>query len=240
MRRQHNRARIATKRDRNKVYTYTEIRRLVGALGVPRDVREQACVLFDSAQDADLLQGRSLEGFAAATVYAVCRTRSIARTVDEVVADARADEGELLAAYDAINRELGLPTGPIDPGEYVPRFASALDLPDAIERRALELATLGREAGIAGGRDPSGFAAGCLYGAAQDCEHPLTQEDAADAADVSPVTLRKAYYDLEDAKAAADEGASATEESNGGSGRTPASDDPTVATATTATASGDD
>ncbi|AGN01746.1 transcription initiation factor TFB [Salinarchaeum sp. Harcht-Bsk1] len=201
MRREHSRAQIATKQDRNKVYSYTEIRRLVDRLELPQDVCEQACALFDSAQSAELLQGRSLEGFAAATVYAVCRTRSISRTIDEVVADARADESELRAAYDALNRELGLPTGPIDPAEYVPRFASALDLPDAIERRALELAALGREAAIAGGRDPSGFAAGCLYTAAQDCGHGLTQCDAADAAGVSPVTLRKAYHDLEDAKA---------------------------------------
>ncbi len=200
MRREHSRAQLATKQDRNQVYAFTEIRRLIGALGLPRDVREQACALFDSAQSEDLIQGRSLEGFAAATVYAVCRTRSIARTVDEVVADARADEGELRAAYDALNRELGLPTGPIDPAEYVPRFASELGLPDAVERRALELAALGREATIAGGRDPSGFAAGCLYTAAQDHGHGLTQTDAADAAGVSPVTLRKAHYDLEAAR----------------------------------------
>jgi|AntRauTorcE11898_2_1112593.scaffolds.fasta_scaffold13319_2 transcription initiation factor TFIIB len=198
MRREHNRAQIATKQDRNQVYAFTEIRRLVGTLELPRDVREQACALFDSAQSEDLIQGRTLEGFAAATVYAVCRTRSIARTVDEVLADARAEEGELLAAYDALNRELGLPTGPIDPGEYVPRFASELDLPDAVERRALELAALGRETGIAGGRDPSGFAAGCLYTAAQDRAHGLTQADAAEVAGVSPVTLRKAHYDLEE------------------------------------------
>jgi transcription initiation factor TFIIB len=239
MRREHSRARVATKRDRNTVYTYTEIRRLVGALGLPQDVRDQACVLFDSAQDADLLQGRSLEGFAAATVYAVCRTRSIARTVDEVVADARAEEGELLAAYDALNRELGLPTGPIDPGEYVPRFASTLDLPDAVERRARELAALGREAGIAGGRDPSGFAAGCLYAGAQDCGHSLTQADAAEAADVSPVTLRKAYYDLEEA-AEDDGGATASESETAGSDQDSGAEDSTVAKAVTATALGDD
>ncbi|GAB3688731.1 transcription initiation factor IIB family protein [Salinarchaeum chitinilyticum] len=207
MRREHSRAQLATKQDRNQVYAFTEIRRLIGEIDLPRNVREQACALFDSAQSEDLIKGRSLEGFAAATVYAVCRTRSIARTVDEVVAGARADEDELRAAYDALNRELGLPTGPIDPGEYVPRFASELDLPDAVERRALELAVLGQDAAIAGGRDPSGFAAGCLYTAAQDCGHGLTQCDAADAAGVSPVTLRKAHYDIEEVRAEREENA---------------------------------
>jgi|GEM_PF-56163 len=212
LRREHNRAQLSTKRDRNEVYAFTEIRRLIGQLGLPRDLREQACALFDSAQSADLIQGRSLEGFAAAAVYATCRTRSISRTVEEVVEPARADAAELRAAYDALNRELGLPTGPIDPGEYVPRFASELGLPDRVEHRALALAAAGREAAIVGGRDPSGFAAGCLYAAAREHSHGLTQAEAADAADVSPVTLRNAYHDLEELEEPAEEGADAVEE----------------------------
>ena len=124
LRRQHNRARIASKAERNRVYAFTEIRRQVCALGLSDGVRDRACVLFESAQKADLLRGRSLEGFAAAVVYAVCRTDGISRTLPEIVTVAKATKSELTAAYDALNRELGLPTGPIDPGEYLARFAS--------------------------------------------------------------------------------------------------------------------
>ncbi|MFB6146233.1 MAG: transcription initiation factor IIB family protein [Halobacteriaceae archaeon] len=198
MRREHDRARISTKTERNRVYGFTEIRRLIGALSLPRDVREQACVLFESAQDEGLLRGRSIEGFAAAAVYAVCRSRSIARTVEEVVADARADEGELRAAYDAMNRDLGLPTGPIDPREYLPRFASAIDLPDEVERRARELVATAEERGLVAGRNPCGVAAGCLYAAARDRDVDLTQAEAADVAGVTPVTLRKTYRGVQD------------------------------------------
>lgn len=198
MRRQHNRAQIRSKAERNRVYGFTEIRRIVGALSLPQDVREQACVLFESAQEADLFQGRSLEGFAGGAVYAICRVRSISRTVEEVVEHARGDESELRVAYDAMNRELGLPTGPIDPVEYVPRYASSLDLPDRVERRARRLATRATEDGIVGGRNPSGVAAACLYTAAREEEHPLTQADAADVADVTPVTLRSTFYELQE------------------------------------------
>lgn len=198
MRREHNRARISSKVERNQVYAFTEIRRIVSALDLPRNVRESACTLFKSAQSEDLLRGRSLEGFAAAAVYATCRSRSIARTIEEVVADARADRAELIAAYDALNRDLGLPVGPISPREYIPRFASELDLPDDVERRALELAAEADDRGLTVGRNPSGVAAGCLYTAAQERSVTLTQRQAADVADVSPVTLRKTYYDLDD------------------------------------------
>lgn len=198
MRRQHGRAQIRSKAERNRVYGFTEIRRLVGALSLPTDVRDQACVLFESAQDEGLFQGRSLEGFASATVYAICRVRSIARTVDEVVEHARADDAELRAAYDAMNRELGLSTGPIAPATYVPRYASELGVSNQVERRAVELAEHAVDANLIGGRNPSGVAGACLYTAAMELGHPLTQSDAAAVADVTPVTLRSTYYDLQD------------------------------------------
>jgi transcription initiation factor TFIIB len=196
LRRQHSRAQITSKAERNRVYAFNEVRRLVCALGLAEDLRDRACVLFESAQSADLLRGRSLEGFAAASVYATCRTASISRTLGEVTSAARASRDELTAAYDALNRELGLPTGPIAPEEYLPRFASQLDLPTAVESRARELVAEGRERGLIAGRNPSGFAAACLYAAAAERDHALTQAAAAEVAGVTPVTLRSAYYDL--------------------------------------------
>jgi transcription initiation factor TFIIB len=196
MRRQHNRTKIGSKAERNQVYGFTEIRRLVSALGLSEHVRDRSCVLFESAQDEDLLRGRSLEGFAAAAVYATCRTSSVSRTIKEVVADAKASPAELRAAYDALNRELGLPTGPIDPAEYLARFASELDLPQGIEQRARELAERAHDDHLVAGRNPAGVAAACLYTAADERGYPLTQQEAADAADVTPVTLRSTYVEL--------------------------------------------
>ncbi|WP_049902497.1 transcription initiation factor IIB [Halococcus agarilyticus] len=196
LRRQHTRTQIASKAERNRVYAFTEIRRQVCALGLPDSVRDRACVLFESAQDADLLRGRSLEGFAAATIYAVCRTDGVSRTLAEIVAVAKASRDELTAAYDALNRDLGLPTGPIDPTEYLARFASQLNLPHGVEARARELVAEGRDRGVISGRNPSGVAAACLYTAAAETDHGLTQQAAAEIADVTPVTLRVTYQKL--------------------------------------------
>lgn len=192
LRREHNRTRISSKADRNQVYGFTEIGRIVSSLSLPESMQEQACTLFESAQSEGLLQGRSIEGFAAAAIYATCRTQSNPRTVDEIVAVARADENELKVAYDAVNRELGLPTGPIDPTQYLPRYASKLEVGTAVEHRAHEHATALLEAGRLGGRNPSGVAAACLYQAASEREEwpTVTQTAAAEVAGVSPVTIR--------------------------------------------------
>jgi len=196
MRRQHNRARLSSKADRNKVYAYTEIGRLVSSLSLPSSLREQSCALFDSAQSEDLLCGRSLEGFAAASVYATCRTRSIARTIDEIVDEARADRSELRRAYDALNRELGLPVGPISPTEYLPRYASQLDVESDVESRAREYVVKLTDSGEIGGKKPSGVAAACLYKAAFDLGVDLTQTAVAELANVTRMTVRSTVTDL--------------------------------------------
>ncbi|WP_276280300.1 transcription initiation factor IIB [Halorussus caseinilyticus] len=198
MRKHHERARIKSKTERNQVYAFTEIRRLVSALDLSKNVRDRACVLFESAQSEDLLRGRSLEGFTAAAVYATCRTASVSRTLDEILDVARATRSELKTAYDVMNRELGLPTGPIDPREYLPRFASRLDLPTEIEREAAQLVERGHDRNLVAGRNPGGFAAACLYAAARETRHRMTQKEAAGVADVTAVTLRSAYQDLRD------------------------------------------
>lgn len=197
MRKQHNRARISSKRERNQVYGFTEIRRMTGQLELPDTLRDRACVLFESAQDADLFRGRCIEGFAAATVYAVCRTATVSRTLEEIISVASATEDELKVAYSAVNRELDLPTGPIDPSEYLARFASKLDVPTEIEREARRLATESHDSGLTVGRNPSGVAAACLYTAARRMDHELTQKETSDVADVSAVTIRKTFQDLQ-------------------------------------------
>jgi transcription initiation factor TFIIB len=198
MRRQHKRSQVRTKAERNRIYAFTEIRQLVSTLDLPTPIRDRACVLFESAQDGDLLQGRSIEGFAAAAVYATCRTDSVSRTLPEITEAAKASRDELDVAYTAMNRELGLPTGPVDPREYLARFASKLGVPDSVERRAREFAHRAHETGIGTGRNPGGVAAACLYTAAREAEVELTQQAAADVADVAPVTVRSTYYDLEE------------------------------------------
>jgi len=196
LRRQHRRTQIRSKRERNQVYGFTEIRRLMGALSLPDRIRDQSCSLFRSAQEEDLLRGRSIEGFASAAVYAACRVAGVSRTTSEILEVAKATAGEHRAAYDALNRELGLPVAAADPTEFVARFASELDLGQTTRRRARELAERAIEEGYANGRNPSGVAAGALYLAARQQGEAITQSAAAEVADVTAVTVRTAYQAL--------------------------------------------
>ncbi|QLH77235.1 transcription initiation factor IIB family protein [Halosimplex rubrum] len=190
LRREHTRAKWRSKAERNLAHGCTEIARLVGALGLDHDDREQASALFRSAQQADLLRGRSIEAFAAAAVYAVCRCTAATRTLGEVASVAQCARGKVTNAYDVLNDDLGLPAPPQRPRAFIPALASAMDVPTETESHARALAERAWAAGESLGTHPAGFAAGSLAVACRDHGVDIVQQDLASEADVTPNTVR--------------------------------------------------
>lgn len=190
MRRLHAQGRYETKADRNLAHGFREISRLTGALGLPTSVEEQACALFRSAQNENLLRGRSIEAMATASLYGAVRVNGLSRTLDELVQYARVDEDRVKNAYGTLNKELGLPTKPMQPSQYIPRLASNLNAPRDVRQRASALAEAAEADNLAVGLKPSGFAAACLYLAAQEHDYKVTQQTIADHADASTQTIR--------------------------------------------------
>ncbi|SFL64415.1 transcription initiation factor TFIIB [Halogranum rubrum] len=190
MRREQTRGRWRSKAERNLAHGLGEVRRLASALELSDSVRDQACQLFRSAQNEDLLRGRSIEAIAAASVYGACRCNGLSRLLGEVSEMARVTESRVTNAYKTLNEELGLPTKPVSPSMYVPRLASDLECPDTIRLRARALAEQAEERGVTTGVHPAGFAAACLYKAGREESQWLTQSEAADVANASKATVR--------------------------------------------------
>lgn len=196
LRTQHRRMQCRTKAKVNQRDVFMQVRRIVSALSLPKSVETQACSLFRAAQSEDIVRGRSLEGFTAAAVYIACRALNITRTRAEILSVSRATRAELKRAEKALVRELGLRIEPNVPAEYLPRFSSALDLPKAVQRRARELLDSAIDEALIGGHNPAGVAAACLYTAAKEHDVDITQNRAAEAADVTPPTIRVTYQTL--------------------------------------------
>ncbi|WP_158055614.1 transcription initiation factor IIB [Halorussus halophilus] len=198
LRREQSRGRFQSTADRILAHGLGEVRRITSALGLSKQIREQACTLFRRAQNEDLLKGRSVEAIATASVHGTARCNGLSRTLGEVVAVSRVDQSSVRNAYKVLNTELGLPTKPVTPSDFVPRFASALDVSDEIQRRALLFADTAESAEITVGVQPSGFAAACLYKASNERGLLLTQSRVAEVADTSPVTIRAHCESLEE------------------------------------------
>ncbi|GAB7011348.1 transcription initiation factor IIB family protein [Halorubrum trueperi] len=190
MRREQTRGRFQSKAERNLAHGLSEVRRISSALELSETIRDQACQLFRSAQNEDLLQGRSIEAMAAASVYGACRCNGRPRTLDDITESARVEQSRVTNAYTTLNTELGLPAQPVTPSAFVPQLASELDVSDQIRQRARQLAEASESTGATTGVRPSGFAAACLYKAGREDGMWLTQSDVADVANVSVVTVR--------------------------------------------------
>ena len=198
MRREQTRGRWRSKAERNLAHGLGEVRRLASALELSEAIRDQACQLFRSAQNENLLRGRSIEAIAAASVHGACRCNGLSRLVDDVSEMARVAESRVTNAYKTLNEELGLPAEPVSPSMFVPRLASDLECPDEIRQRARTLAEQAEEHGVTTGVHPAGFAAACLYKACREEGRWLTQSEAADVANASKATVRTHRDTLEE------------------------------------------
>jgi transcription initiation factor TFIIB len=194
---QHSRSRFRSKRERNQAEGLTHITRLCGRLEVGESLREQASRLFTTAQEADLLRGRSIESVAAASVYATLRCNGDARPLEVVSELAPVAHNRVVNAFRVLNRELELPVPPARPVDHVPRLVSELGLGERIEREARELAERAMAAGVANGRNPAGVAAGCVYAAAGGHAAPVTRAAVGDVAGATAPTLRQRWEELQ-------------------------------------------
>ncbi|WP_157078446.1 transcription initiation factor IIB [Halalkalicoccus paucihalophilus] len=192
----NERFRTRNSKERNLKQALGEIDRMASALGLPKNVRETASVIYRRALEEDLLPGRSIEGVATASLYAAARQAGTPRSLDEIVQVSRIDRMELTRTYRYVVRELGLEVQPADPESYVPRFASDLDLSDEAEHRARELLSNAKQAGIHSGKSPVGLAAAAVYAAALLTNEKVTQAEVSEVANISEVTIRNRYKEL--------------------------------------------
>ena len=181
--------------ERNLQFALSEIDRMASALGVPRDVREVASVIYRKALKMDLIRGRSIEGVATACLYAACRSKSIPRSLEEIAEVSRVNRKEIGRTYRYVSQELGLEMEPVDPKQYIPRYCSNLGLSEDVEAKAKEIVDKTANQGLLSGKSPTGFAAAAIYAASLLCNEKRTQREVAEVAQVTEVTIRNRYQE---------------------------------------------
>ncbi|WP_299332390.1 transcription initiation factor IIB [Haloplanus sp.] len=196
----NERFRTRDSKERNLKQALGEIDRMASALGLPENVRETASVIYRRALSDDLLPGRSIEGVATSALYAAARQAGTPRSLDEIATVSRVEKDEIARTYRYVVRELGLEIQPADPEQYVPRFASELDLSDESERRARDLLKTAKEQGVHSGKSPVGLAAAAIYAAALLTNEKVTQSEVSEVANISEVTIRNRYHELLEAE----------------------------------------
>ncbi len=196
LRKWQRRIRVSDATERNLAFALSEVDRMSSHLGLPRNVREAAAVIYRRAVEERLIRGRSIEGVAAAALYAACRECKVPRTLDEIADVSRVSKKEIGRSYRFIARELLIHLRPTSPTDYIPRFGSELGLSGEVQSKAIELLKEATKKGLTSGRGPTGVAAAAIYIASVISGERRTQRDVADVARVTEVTVRNRYKEL--------------------------------------------
>lgn len=188
--------RISTAIERNLKVALAELKRVSSFLKLPKSVEEEAARIYTLAVQRGLVRGRSMESVVAGALYAACRRHEVPRTLDEMSEASGIEKKEIGRTYRFVTRELSINILPSNPADYIPRFASALNLSAETQSKAVEILEDAREAELTSGRGPTGIAAAALYVSSLIHGEKRTQREVADVAGVTEVTIRNRYKEL--------------------------------------------
>ncbi|MGD2142202.1 MAG: TFIIB-type zinc ribbon-containing protein [Candidatus Bathyarchaeota archaeon] len=183
---------------RNLSIAMAELDRLSAILHIPKNVKEHAAYLYRQALRKDLIRGRSIDAFVAASLYAACRKNRVPRPLKQISKESTRDHSEVSRSYRLLHRELDLKMPIDDPMKFVRGIASKLNIRPETEHHAVEILREARRRHGTSGKDPRGIAAAALYMACLEMDDKRIQKEVAAAAGTTEVTLRNRLRGLEE------------------------------------------
>ncbi len=187
---------MRSSQDRNLFIALYEIARLSSQLRIPKIIREMAAMLYRQALKKDIIRGHSIDSIAAASVYAACRAWKIPRKLSEIAQYSRINCKEIGRSYRLMRRRLKITIPVVSPADFIPRFSTALILPEKVQQNAIKIIKLAHKKGLTAGRNPAGLAAAAIYIASLLEGDHRTQHQITKVAGVTEVTLRNRYKEF--------------------------------------------
>ena len=196
LRKWQSRIRVSDATERNLTFALSELDRMASNLELQKSLRECSAKIYRDAVEAHLIRGRSIEGVAAASLYAACRMYKIPRTLNEIAEVARVDKKEIGRCFRYISNELQLNLNPTKPIDFLTRFISELELPAKSQKVAKSIIRMAEDRGLTSGRGPTGVCAAAIYASCILTNEKRTQRKIAHTSCVTEVTVRNRFNEL--------------------------------------------
>ena len=196
LRKWQSRIRVSDATERNLTFALSELDRMASNLDLQKNLRECAAKIYRDAVEKHLIRGRSIEGVAAASLYAACRMYKVPRTLNEVADIARVDKKEIGRSFRFISKELKLNLNPTKPLDFLIRFISELGLSQSCQIMAKKIIKIAEMRGLTSGRGPTGVCAAAIYASSILTKERRTQRNIAKISQVTEVTIRNRFSEL--------------------------------------------
>jgi len=185
----------------NLAQAFNELDILKDKLALPDAVVEKTAYVYRRAQRRGLVRGRTITALLAASVYATCRELSTPRTLRDIAAASNINRKHLAKAYRLLLVELDLKVPLVDQIKCIAKIANNANLNEKTKRQAINIMNEVRKKDeillLSAGKNPMGLAATILYlSCLKTGEKNKTQNDIAQAAGITEVTLRNRSKDL--------------------------------------------
>lgn len=196
MRKWHIRSRLHSSQQRNLSIAMNEMQRLSSQLGIPRDVRETAALVYRKSLMKRIVRGRGIESVVAASIYLACRIHRIPRSLDEIAAETNVDRKKIGHAVRLVISKIKIAMPLPSARDLIPRLSSDLMLNGRTVMRATEIIQRAKEKYVTIGKAPNGIAGAALYIAGILEDDRRTQREIANVSRVTEVTIRNRYKEL--------------------------------------------
>jgi len=185
--------------DRNLVLAFNDLVILKDKLGLSNTAVEKTDYIYRKALARGLVRGRSIAALLTASIYLACREMGIPRTVKDITEASNIKQKHLAKAYRLLVSEFGYKVPLADPMKCIAKVANKANLTENTKRQAIRIMNQVREKQIlSAGKDPMGLAATVLYLSCLKTGQDKTQNQMAQAAGVTEVTIRNRLKDLRD------------------------------------------
>lgn len=182
--------------ERSLVDGFREIEGLVAGLNLPTHIGERARYRYAKVVKNDLLQGRCIEAFAAASVLITIREYEHPVTMADLVEVSPISEDRIKTHRSIFHSEFSIGIQPTMPQHFLQYVLSDLPTTHGVERKAIQLLKIATDDGCHIGNHPAGFAAAAVYALVAESDTNLSQKVFAEAADVSVATICRNYQKI--------------------------------------------
>jgi len=183
----------------NFIQAFNALDVLTDKLALPDAVVEKTAYIYRKVQKRGLVRGRTITALLAASAYIACREIGIPRSLRDIASASNIKRKHLAKAYRLLLVELDLKVPLVDQMKCIAKVANIANLSEKTKRQAISIMNEVRKDEtllLSDGKNPMGFAATILYLSSINIGENITQNDIAQAAGVTEVTLRNRLKDL--------------------------------------------
>lgn len=192
-------ARSSKSEIRNLRTALRELKRLAASLGLPTEAQSTASLYYRKALKAKLIRGRSINSMVAAAVYLAARRHKFAIILKDLERYSSVNKKIIARCMRVYMTELKIKPSLTSAVDHIPRLVSKLELTHETALEARKILKEAREGKLDVGKSPMSVAAAAIYLACLRTGERRTQQQVADAAQTTPVTLRNRFRAISEA-----------------------------------------